>query len=63
MAFTSREQDCANVIKQVQASVAIADRSYRKGGSLDALNAANGKLANAHNEMYEAAGGVIPDKR
>jgi hypothetical protein len=34
-----------------------------KGGSLDALNAANAKLAACHNKMFEANGGVIPDDR
>jgi hypothetical protein len=61
--YTSRAQDCANAIKQAQANVATADAQYRKGGSLDKLNAANRALADAHNDLYVADGGTVPDKR
>ena len=59
--YTSGAQDCANAIKQAEADVATADRSYRKGGSLDALNAANRKLADANNDLYVADGGTMPE--
>ena len=59
----SRAQDCAAQIKQAQGDVAQADAAYRKGGSLDALNRANRKLADAHNDLYTANGGTIPDDR
>jgi hypothetical protein len=61
--YTSRAQDCAEKIKQAQIDVGNADAAYRKGGSLDALNAANRKLAAAHNDLYVADGGTVPDKR
>ena len=53
-------RDCATKIKAAQADVAKADLAYRKGGSLDALNKANAALADAHNALYEADGGIIP---
>lgn len=61
--YTSRAQDCAERIKTAQADVARADLSYRRGGSLDALNAANRRLADAHQDLYCADGGTIPDDR
>ena len=61
--YTSRAQDCAEKIKQAQIDVGNADAAYRKGGSLDALNAANRKLAAAHNDLYVADGGTVPDHR
>jgi hypothetical protein len=61
--YTSRAQDCGARIKQAQADVAAADRSYRKGGSLDGLNKANRALADAHNDLYVADGGTMPDDR
>ena len=61
--YTSRAQDCANRIKLAQADVATADAAYRKGGSLDAVNAANRKLAGCHNDLYVADGGTVPDHR
>lgn len=60
---TSRAQDCAERIKQAQADVAKADRAYRRGGGVDALNAANRRLADAHNDLYVADGGTVPDVR
>lgn len=61
--YTSRAQDRAHAIKQAQADVARADLNYRKGGSLDALNAANRRLAEAHQDLYCADGGTVPDNR
>jgi hypothetical protein len=61
--FTSRAQDAAQRIKECQIAVEAANRSYCKGGSLDALNKANAALAAAHNDLYEIDGGVIPDRR
>lgn len=60
---TSRAQDRAERIKECQAAVAAADRSYRAGGSLDNLNRANAALAAAHNDLYTVDGGVVPDHR
>lgn len=59
----SRAQDCAAAIKQAQADVEKATWSYRKGGSVDALNAANRKLADAHGDLYVADSGICGDDR
>jgi hypothetical protein len=59
----SRAQDVAAEIVKAQREVEEADRSYRKGGSLNDLNRANAKLAACHNRLYEIDGGVIPDRR
>jgi hypothetical protein len=61
--YTSRAQDAAQKIKEAQIGVENADAAYRKGGSLDALNAANRTLADVHNYLYECDGGVVHDKR
>ena len=61
--YTSRAQDCAHAIKQAQADVATADAQYRRGGSLDQLNEANAVLASAHDDLYGADSGFVPDKR
>jgi hypothetical protein len=61
--FTSRAQDCAEQIKRQEIAVEKADRAYRKGGSLDAVNTANAKLAALHNRLYEIDGGVVRDDR
>ena len=61
--YTSRAQDCAEKIKQAQADVATADAQYRRGGSLDRLNKANAALARAHDDLYCADAGTVPDKR
>jgi|tagenome__1003787_1003787.scaffolds.fasta_scaffold20042448_1 hypothetical protein len=61
--YSSRAQDCAAKIKQAQADVMKADAAYRKGGSVNALNAANRALADAHNGLYVANAGRIPDDR
>ena len=61
--YTSRAQDCAEKIKQAQADVATADAQYRKGGSLNQLNKANAALACAHDDLYCADAGTVPDKR
>jgi hypothetical protein len=63
--YTSAAKDAANAIKRAQTDVATADAQYRRGasGGLDALNAANRKLADAHNDLYCADAGTVPDKR
>jgi hypothetical protein len=61
--FTSRAQDAAAAIKQASIEVEKADAAYRKGGSLDNLNKANRRLAAAHNDLYVADGGTMPDDR
>jgi hypothetical protein len=59
----SLAQDAAAAIKQATLEVENADRSYRRGGSLDALNKANAKLADCHFRLYEVDGGVVRDDR
>jgi hypothetical protein len=46
----SLAQDAAAAIKEATLEVERADQAYRRGGSgsLDALNAANAKLADCH---------------
>jgi hypothetical protein len=61
--YTSRQQDCAQKIKEARANVEKTTWSYRRGGSLDALNAANRKLADANNDMYVANSGMCADDR
>ncbi|MGB6400467.1 MAG: hypothetical protein WBF73_33000 [Bradyrhizobium sp.] len=61
--YTSRAQDCAEKIKQAQIAVEAVDAAYRRGGSLNNLNAANRALADAHNDLYVADGGTMPDHR
>jgi hypothetical protein len=63
MTYTSRAQDCAQRIKEAQIVVAKTELAYRKGGSPDALNRANAKLAAAHNDLYVASAGLVPDNR
>jgi hypothetical protein len=61
--YTSRQQDCAQKIKEARAGVEKATWDYRKGGSLDALNAANRKLADANDDLYIASSGMCRDDR
>jgi hypothetical protein len=63
MAYTSLAEDAGERIKAATIAVEVADRHYRRGGPLDALNKANAKLADAHFRLYEADGGVVPDDR
>jgi len=61
--YTSRAEDAAEKIKQAEIAVEKADAAYRKGGSLDALNAANRRLADAHDDLSVVTGGTMPDPR
>jgi hypothetical protein len=61
--FTSRAQDCAERIKEARAEVDKAQRAYSRGGSVGAVNAANARLAAAHNDLYVAASGLVADDR
>jgi hypothetical protein len=61
--YTSRAQDAAQKIKEATIEVEAADRSYRKGGSLGALNKANRALADANDALYTADSGTMPDDR
>jgi hypothetical protein len=62
--YTSRAEDCAEKIKQASARAAKAEAEYSKGrGSLTEYNRALRALADAHNDLYVADGGTIPDDR
>jgi len=61
--MASRQQNAANGIDAAQSAVIKADRNYRDGGSLDALNNANRRLADSHAIWREVEGGNIPDDR
>jgi hypothetical protein len=61
--FTSRAQDCAEKIKQAQADVERTTWDYRRTGRVDAMNAANRKLADAHDALYTADSGMCEDRR
>jgi hypothetical protein len=61
--FTSRAQDAAHEIKLAQIAVDKSVVNYRKGGSLDAVNRANAKLADAHGRLYEINSGLVHDDR
>jgi len=62
MPYNSRAQDAAQEIKLAQAAVEKADQAFRKGGSIDALNAANRRLADAHQDLYAANSGTLPTR-
>jgi len=53
----------ARAVFEAEATVAKATAAYHKGGSLDAVNNANRKLAGAHFRYIEWTGGNIPDDR
>jgi hypothetical protein len=61
--YSSQAQIGAEKIREATLAVAKADAQYRRGGSLDKLNAANAELAACHNRLYEIDGGVVPDER
>jgi len=54
---------CAQDVEAARQQVADATLAYHRGGSLDAVNAANRKLADAHAVYREVSGGRIPDRR
>jgi hypothetical protein len=61
--FTSRAQDAAENIKLAQKAVEKATWDYRQGGSVDALNSANRKLADCHDQLYTVNSGLCSDDR
>jgi hypothetical protein len=63
MAYERQELECEDEINRARKAVADAELNYRKGGTPDALNAANRRLADAHWRRYEVCGGLVPDKR
>lgn len=53
----------ARAVFEAEADVAKATLAYNRGGSCEAVNRANSKLARAHCEWREWDGGNIPDDR
>ena len=60
---TSYADKFALAISEAQAAVAKATLEYQKGGSCEAVNRANSKLAEAPCEYTEWVNGNIPDDR
>jgi hypothetical protein len=63
MAFERQELECENEINAARKAVAQATNEYRKGGSPNKVNAANQRLAEAHETWREVTGGNVPDRR
>lgn len=63
MTNTSLAEDAGQKIKEATLAVERADAAYRKGGSLNDLNAANRRLADCHFRLYEIDAGVVRDDR
>ena len=60
---TSYADRYALAISEAQAAVAKATNAHSRGGSLDAVNRANAKLADAHCRYTEWVSGNVPDDR
>ncbi len=56
-------QESCEEIDAAKRAVAQAMRAHSKGGSLDAVNAANRRLADAYAKDREVWGGNVPDTR
>ena len=63
MAYQSRVSEACNEIEQAQLAVQSATKAYNRGGSLDAVNRANRRLADAHEAQYAVAAGLVQDDR
>jgi hypothetical protein len=63
MAYQSRASDACEEIMAAEIAVEKATHDYRRGGSVEKVNAANSRLANAHSRLYEIDGGVVRDDR
>ncbi len=50
-------------VHNARTTVDKAQRDYSKGGSASAVNAANRRLADAHDRVYEINGGRVRDMR
>jgi hypothetical protein len=59
---TRLEQACREV-EAAQSAVERARAVYSRGGSVDFINAANKRLADAHVRYREISAGRIPDNR
>jgi hypothetical protein len=63
MAYQTREQKACEEIEAARDAVDKATLKYQRGGSLDAVNDANARLAAAHARQREVSGGNIQDDR
>ncbi len=63
MAYRSQLANACADIEVARAAVAKAQQNYSDGGSVDAVNRANARLAEAHSRLRETTGGNVPDTR
>ena len=63
MPTKSSHEKFATAVFDAQADVAKAQAERSRGGSLDAVNRAQNKLANAQAHYRECSGGNVPDRR
>jgi hypothetical protein len=61
--MAGRLEEYAQAIAAAQKRVEDAQLAYRRGGSLDAVNAADRALQAAHDDFYMCAGGRVRDPR
>ncbi|MBR1298551.1 hypothetical protein [Bradyrhizobium sp. AUGA SZCCT0042] len=61
MAFQSREADAYAEIDKAQRAVKSAMQKHSAGGSVDAVNKANKRLADAHNAAWRTSAGLATD--
>jgi hypothetical protein len=63
MPYQSDLERCCEEIDAARRAVAKAQEQRQRGGSVDAENVANRRLADAHAAYRECSGGNIPDRR
>jgi hypothetical protein len=63
MAYTTELQRCVEECDKAREAVKEATISHSKGGSLDAVNKANARLASANQSYYRTAAGLARDDR
>ena len=63
MPYRTRLEGACQEIEDAQEAVAKATTAYRRGGSCEAVNRANDRLAYAHCRYRETSGGNVTDDR
>jgi hypothetical protein len=63
VAYQTRTTEAWAAVDQAQQAVKDATEKYSRGGSLDAVNKANRKLANCHAAADRVSGGLALDDR
>ena len=63
MTYRSELDGYTRAIEEARVAVAKAQQAYSRGGSVEAVNKANRRLADAHAEWRECAELRVPDKR